>query len=302
MMTYEEKVRSAIDRIKTYEPQEGYWLAFSGGKDSMCVKGLCDMAGVKYEAHYSLTSVDPPELVKFIKSMPDVSIDVPRYPNGKQKTMWSLIEDNMYPPTRLARYCCRELKESAGDGRITITGVRWAESNNRKNNQGVATIASKKAAKEFSGISSFSQTTRGGIILTNDNDESRRLIEQCYKRYRTTLNPIIDWEDDDVWRFIKSNNIPYCGLYDEGQERIGCIGCPMADRQRSKQFARWPTYKKAYMTAFKKMVDKRNKAGKASDASFADAESVYHWWMQDGVLPGQMDMFGDIEDGDDYGL
>lgn len=73
------KVETAIERLKRYEPEDGYWLAFSGGKDSMTIKTLADMAGVKYDAHYQITSLDPPELVQFIKTFDDVEMRIPRY-------------------------------------------------------------------------------------------------------------------------------------------------------------------------------------------------------------------------------
>ena len=44
-----DRVETAIERLRAYEPPEGYWLAFSGGKDSVVIKALADMAGVKYE-------------------------------------------------------------------------------------------------------------------------------------------------------------------------------------------------------------------------------------------------------------
>ena len=155
-----DKVQVAIERFKTFEPLEGYFLAFSGGKDSVVIKALADMAGVKYDAHYQLTSVDPPELVRFVKSFDDVIIDVPRDKDGERITMWNLIPRKMMPPTRLVRYCCQELKESGGDGRFTVTGVRWAESSNRKNNQGEVTIF--KADKELAENENFTLTGRGG--------------------------------------------------------------------------------------------------------------------------------------------
>ena len=58
---------------------------------------------------------------------------------------------------------------------------------------------------------------------------------------------------------------------------------------RLKEFARWPKYKAAYMRAFRKMLEERNRRGKL-DGSWrigTGAEDVYHWWMEDGVLPGQ---------------
>ena len=62
-----DKVETAIERIKMFEPKEGYYLAFSGGKDSIVVKELMNMAGVKYDAHYNNTTVDPPELISYIR-------------------------------------------------------------------------------------------------------------------------------------------------------------------------------------------------------------------------------------------
>ena len=39
-----DKVQIAIDRLKAFEPADGYWLAFSGGKDSVVIKRLAQMA------------------------------------------------------------------------------------------------------------------------------------------------------------------------------------------------------------------------------------------------------------------
>lgn len=157
----EDKVANSIEALRTFEPAEGYYVAFSGGKDSVVVKTLCDMAGVKYDAHYSVTSVDPPELVAFIRDQyPDVSRDIPRDADGNAITMWNLIPKALMPPTRLARYCCAKLKEVGGYGRFTVTGVRWAESNNRKDNQGLVTQYSY--GKKLDPPPGFTKTDRGG--------------------------------------------------------------------------------------------------------------------------------------------
>lgn len=137
----EDKVQHAIETLQAFEPSEGYYLAFSGGKDSVTVKALCDMAGVKYDAHYRVTSVDPPELVRFIKEKhPDVGFEIPHYKDGKPINMWNLIPNKLLPPTRMQRYCCAYLKESGGYGRMTLTGVRWAESANRRRTHGLVDI------------------------------------------------------------------------------------------------------------------------------------------------------------------
>ena len=98
------KLDIAIQRLKSFEPPDGYFLAFSGGKDSQCVFHLCKLGGVKLEAHYHVTSVDPPELIYFIrKYYPDVIFDIPHDENGKRVSMWSLIPQKRIPPTRIAR-------------------------------------------------------------------------------------------------------------------------------------------------------------------------------------------------------
>lgn len=247
MAELDQKVKKSIERLKAFEPEDGYYLAFSGGKDSVVCKALLEMSGCKFDSTYRVTSVDPPELVKFIKDVhPDVKREVPFYSEGykneklagKPITMWNLIPEKMMPPTRLARYCCEKLKESGGDGRITVTGVRWAESVNRKYNQGIVTVYSpdQKTKEELVNSNEFKPTKKKGIILTNDNEGGRRLIETCFRRNKTSVNPIIDWSDNDVWSFIHAEKIPYCDLYNQGSTRLGCIGCPMAStRERERE-------------------------------------------------------------------
>ena len=85
----------------------GYYLAFSAGKDSQALYHIAELAGVKFDAHMNLTSVDPPELVQFIKKQKDVFFDIPKDKNGKPITMWSLIAGRKIPPTRLVNIVVR---------------------------------------------------------------------------------------------------------------------------------------------------------------------------------------------------
>lgn len=245
-----DRVETAIERLRAYEPPDGYYLAFSGGKDSVVIKALADMAGVKYDAHYHITTVDPPELVRFVKSFDDVQMDASTYKDGRRVTMWNLIPKKKTPPIRKTRYCCYWLKESGGKGRLTITGVRWAESPRRRLNQGEATIVdglNKEQAEQFGG--KYKETEKGGVVLNLDNAESKDIISMCFRTRKTLLNPIIDWSNEDVWEFIHKYNIPYCKLYDQGYKRLGCIGCPMATTQ-VEELEKYPKYKHLYMKAF----------------------------------------------------
>lgn len=290
----ENKVDVAIKRLKSFEPPEGYYLAFSGGKDSQCVYHLAKMAGVKFDAHYSVTTVDPPELMKFVREYyPDVIWERPKY-NGKPVSMWTLIPEHTVPPTRKVRYCCDVLKEQGGQGRVVVTGVRWAESATRKNTHGMVDLRtkSKKIINEsLENNPAASLNTRGGLIFNDDNDETRKTVEQCYQKRRTTINPIIDWDDDEVWEFIKEvAKVPYCSLYDEGFTRLGCIGCPLqGTKGMLRDFERWPRYKELYIRAFDEMIKRhtgitdangeipRGGAGNVSDIHGLDLKA------QDGI-------------------
>ena len=68
-----------------------FYLAFSGGKDSQALYHLAVMAGVKFKAHMSLTSVDPPEVIRFVKqNYPDVELIKPKisiYDMALKKTL-----------------------------------------------------------------------------------------------------------------------------------------------------------------------------------------------------------------------
>lgn len=114
--------------------------------------------------------------------------------------------------------------------------------------------------------------------MNMDNDETRRMVENCYRTHKTLMNPIIDWTDADVWEFIRSENIPYCELYDCGYMRLGCIGCPMSTRQED-EFVRYPQYRSNYIKAFERMIEERARRGKDEKNTWNSGEDVMNWWI-----------------------
>ena len=161
----EDIVEKAVKEIQATAKTGRLCLRFSGGKDSVVVKRLLDMAGVPYTARFSRTSVDPPELLDFIRrEHQDVIVEEPRI------SMFQLIIKKGFPPTRVCRYCCQEFKErnvcGKGDGLLTVTGVRKAESPRR---------------------------------------ESRAKYETCQAdRGVNFYHPIVNWSDEQVWDFIRA--------------------------------------------------------------------------------------------------
>lgn len=279
-----EKEQRAIQYLKTFEPEsEPYYLCYSGGKDSDCIRILAQLAGVKHECKHNLTTVDAPETVYYVRET--IGKENIEYP---ELSMWKLIEKKKMPPTRLVRYCCAALKERGGKGRVKITGVRWAESASRKESAGVVKVIGKEktmlklaAENELS----FKQTKQGGLVMNDDNSETRRFVEMCYRTTSTMVNPIVDWTDEEVWEFLRYYGCQSNPQYQCGQKRIGCIGCPMQGFKGMKRdFAIYPKYREAYVRAFDKMVAARKEAGLASKCSWIDGESVMRWWVGDDPL------------------
>jgi phosphoadenosine phosphosulfate reductase len=42
------------------------------------------------------------------------------------------------------------------------------------------------------------------------------------------INPLADWSYDEVWDYIRRNNVPYNELHDQGYPSIGCAPCTRA--------------------------------------------------------------------------
>jgi len=110
-MSLQDKINHSISVIQKMEKSalvysdEGYHLAFSGRKDSQVIYELAKMAGVKFQGYFYKTSVDPKELLIFIRqNYPDVIWLKPKM------TMFQLIEKKKSLPTRIGRFCCEYLK------------------------------------------------------------------------------------------------------------------------------------------------------------------------------------------------
>lgn len=283
-----DKEQKAIERIqlasKLSLQKYGKPLicTYSGGKDSDVLLELFKRSGVPFEAHNSHTTVDAPETVYHIRKVfrelenegGCAIINMPTYA-GEKTTMWKLIVRKRMPPTRMWRYCCQILKEQGGKNRMIATGVRWAESTQRKK-RGEFEKLGKTVKDRFK--------TTSEIMLSNDNDEKRKFVEFCELKAETVVNPIIDWEDADIWEYYYAECKYHNPFYEKGFERCGCIGCPLASRaSRLKEFRYYPKYKQIYMHTFERMLENSDRATK-----WKSAQDVYDWWMEDKNVKGQL--------------
>ena len=289
--------QKAIDRLKAASDmslrlyKQPLVITYSGGKDSDVLLHLAEASGIPFEVLHSLTTADAPQTVYHVRGtfhrLEDkgikCTVDKHVQPDGSRITMWNLIVKQGVP-TRLQRFCCRYLKETGGRDRFIATGVRWDESAARKKNRGALEVITSK--KDNS------------LILSNDNSEDRRLFESCQLKGKRVVNPIVDWKTDDVLAYIEAEHIPMNPLYGCGFSRVGCIGCPMAGKAgRKAEFAMFPKFKAAYIRSCDRMMEERKRRGKAENCNWGhDGVDIFHWWMEDGVIPGQevLDGFEEI--------
>lgn len=247
-MDINDKINSAItllqkaEKIATiYDAEDGYFLAFSGGKDSQCIYHLAKMAGVKFKAHMSLTSADPAEVIRFVKTnYPDVDLIKPK------ASIYTIARKKKILPTMRIRWCCVEYKENTGAGKVTITGVRREESSRRAKRNSVE-ISSHKFSGDFEEFENY----RNDKLSIISQKKGKQVQSGCISGKDTIIiNPIIDWTEKDVWYFLNNiAKVEHCELYDKGVSRVGCLFCPMKKRKLIMQDV------KNYPHLYKKWLD-----------------------------------------------
>lgn len=260
-MNLQSKIEYSIALLRKCEQmaldmdsENGFYLAFSGGKDSQALYHIAKMAGVKFKAHMNLTSIDPPEVIRFVKrNYPDVELIKPKM------SIYDMALKKHLIPTRTIRWCCAEFKETSGAGKVTLIGIRKQES----------TIRSKREEIEIS-YHKFS----GNFDQWSEHKEQ---MVTCVKgKDKILVSPIINWTERDVWEFLnKVVKVPHCKLYDEEYKRIGCILCPMSNyRQKIRDMQRFPHVKRKWIQTIQKLID----AGYIN-RNFTDAEFGFNWWI-----------------------
>lgn len=245
---------------------KGFHVAFSGGKDSQVLLALMELSGCKYHAEMQVTSVDSPNLMRFVRAnYPNVKLNLPK------KNMRQLILQKKDMPTRQARYCCAVLKEQAGVGTCTCLGVRAAESSNRAKRKRIEVIGQKGVGFQISD-NMLVQESDGSQLFDMDKEIKTYCING---KDKVVISPIFNWSDNDIWDFIKGNNMPYCDLYDKGFHRIGCLFCPMASvKEKQRELEMFPLVAgRIYIRAIRELM------GNGYYDNFDSPEQCFQWWI-----------------------
>lgn len=260
----ENKELQVIENLRKWEKMacelnpEGFFVAFSGGKDSQVVLDLVRRAGVKYRAYYSVTSIDPPENVYFIrKNYPEVIFIHPR------RNFFKLIEQKGLP-TIMRRYCCERLKEGLGAGHMVLTGVRAEESSKR---------AKYAQIEIFSRRVEHCGKERGRTYEQLEENEHR-----CIKgKDKLMVRPILNWTEEEVWDYIKRHDLPVNPCY-EKHGRVGCMFCPFASKSDIELYEKeYPGFKPLIIRALTRFW------GKVGEHYTESPMEYYEYWKVKGT-------------------
>lgn len=290
---FDERLRHSIELMQKaeklalkYDAQDGFYLAFSGGKDSQALYHCAVMGGVKFKAHMMLTSVDPPEVIRFVrKHYPDVVTHKP------VDSIYNIaVKRNFLLPSRIIRWCCAELKEVGGAGTVCLTGIRKAESVRRSKRSPVE-VSNRSFAGELDDFYTWQkeQVAKKLKHLNQDQYSEQKENEvRCINgKDKLIVNPIMEWSDNDVWWFLNEVvKVPHCELYEQGWHRIGCICCPMSNyKSKIMEIKRYPHVKHQWINAIKRIraegigdnILTNNFFGNGTEDEIC--ENIFYWWI-----------------------
>lgn len=267
MKTLSDKIKDSIDLIKQGEklalalnPSDGYFVGFSGGKDSQVLLDLVKRSGVPFKPYYSVTTNDPPENLYFIRAFyPEVTF-IHHHPN-----LYSLISTKGLP-TIFHRWCCHLFKEGAGVGNVVLTGVRREESKKRAS---YPTVVVRSRRKEHT-----DRTTQYSI------DHLTESHHDCIKgQDKIMIYPLADWTSTDIWVYIAENKLPVNPCY-KLSGRVGCMFCPFANEQQITFYEKtYPLFHQLLLSNLQKFLDKRG-----GDYKLQSTIEFYEWWKSGKTL------------------
>jgi len=169
-------------------------LALSGGKDSLVTLHLALRVDPRIPVIFNNTTVEFPETIKFVtKLAEDWSFDL--HVTKPQVPFFAAIKSRGWA-THDNRWCCGPYKDEPA----------------------FEFIVKEKIAAEITG------TTRTESIYRRSLTPFRMPKKDPYIM---RINPIYDWNEWEVWAYIRQNKLPYNPLYDLGYRRIGCWCCPI---------------------------------------------------------------------------
>ena len=259
-MPLEAKIIMSQIRIKDwYDHFNGnVYVSFSGGKDSTVLKHLVETTIGVYNVPsvFVNTGLEFPEIQKFAKSQHNVKVIRPkmRFDEVVKKYGYPIVSKMISFRVYYARRAiaegrenestnykalCGNLKDNNGNPSI-FNCEKWGYLINSdfKISNKCCNVMKKSPLHEY-GRKTGRKPIIGTMASESQNRKNAWLVTGCnaFDSKNPISKPLSFWTEQDILKYIKKFNLPYCSVYGDivelengqlattGEQRTGCIFC-----------------------------------------------------------------------------
>jgi len=232
----EAKIILSKKRIRQFceTPNEKYqyikpYISFSGGKDSTVLLNLVRSIYPDTPAVFVNTGLEYPEIVEFVKTIPNVTWLRPKM-NFKE-----VLEKYGYPV--VSKEVSQKIYEYRTAKSEKTKHIRWYGTGNAYKSGKIPEKWKYLVKAPFKVCDKCCYVMKKapmrhykcyvGTMTQDSHLRKQQYLRKGCNSFKGKIQsmPMAFWLEEDVWAYIKLNNLKYASVYDNGVSRTGCMFC-----------------------------------------------------------------------------